>query len=341
MASRVLLHLGDATSRCIFSNVQLPRVQLQSQGVLRQSRNFKRDRNIESTIKQPLEVQVQVGATGAGQKLWKATVFATAFTGASFLGATVWEYERIRSQTFKGLNRVPFQRHFRTATGWRQEAKAWWNGLSEGQRTFYFICYANVAVFLAWKIPQLRSTMMKYFTCSPATGITCLPMILSTFSHYNLWHLAANMYVLHSFSTPAVSYLGREHFVALYLSSGVASSLFSIAYKIMRNQSGPSLGASGAIMGILAFICTQYPDTRLNIILLPQFTFSAGAAIKSLMAMDTAGCVFGWRFFDHAAHLGGAFFGIFWQQWGIENIWRKRAPVLTQWHEFRHGTKSS
>lgn len=34
---------------------------------------------------------------------------------------------------------------------------------------------------------------------------------------------------------------------------------------------------SGAIMGILGFICTQFPETKLSIILLPQFTFSAGA----------------------------------------------------------------
>lgn len=68
-------------------------------------------------------------------------------------------------------------------------------------------------------------------------------MLLSTFSHYNLWHLAANMYVLHSFSTAAVSHLGREHFLAVYLSSGVFSSFASNAYKILLNRPGYSLGA--------------------------------------------------------------------------------------------------
>lgn len=68
-------------------------------------------------------------------------------------------------------------------------------------------------------------------------------MILSAFSHYSLWHLAANMYVLHSFSTAAVAYLGREHFVAFYLSSAAVSSLLSFAYKIVKKTPGPSLGA--------------------------------------------------------------------------------------------------
>lgn len=45
-------------------------------------------------------------------------------------------------------------------------------------------------------------------------------MVLSCFSHVSLLHLAANMYVLWSFSTSAVSLLGREQFLAVYLSAG-------------------------------------------------------------------------------------------------------------------------
>lgn len=45
-------------------------------------------------------------------------------------------------------------------------------------------------------------------------------MILSSFSHFSFLHMAANMYVLWSFSSSAVSMLGREQFVAVYLSAG-------------------------------------------------------------------------------------------------------------------------
>lgn len=67
---------------------------------------------------------------------------------------------------------------------------------------------------------------------------------------------------------------------------------------------------SGAIMGILAYVCTKYPDTELGILFLPMVTFSAGSAIKVLMGVDLAGCILGWRMFDHAAHLGGALVGM-------------------------------
>lgn len=43
--------------------------------------------------------------------------------------------------------------------------------------------------------------MLNYFASNPASPHQCLPMFLSTFSHYSGFHLLANMYVLHSFST--------------------------------------------------------------------------------------------------------------------------------------------
>jgi rhomboid-like protein len=52
-------------------------------------------------------------------------------------------------------------------------------------------------------------------------------MLLSTFSHYSLLHLAANMYVLWSFSSSAVSMLGPEQFLAVYLSAGNPSVCLS------------------------------------------------------------------------------------------------------------------
>jgi hypothetical protein len=33
-------------------------------------------------------------------------------------------------------------------------------------------------------------------------------------------------------------------------------------------------------------------------------------AIKVIMGIDAAGVVMGWKLFDHAAHLGGALFGM-------------------------------
>ncbi|ELW66954.1 Presenilins-associated rhomboid-like protein, mitochondrial [Tupaia chinensis] len=140
--------------------------------------------------------------------------------------------------------------------------------------------------------------------------VLCAPMLLSTFSHFSLFHMAANMYVLWSFSSSIVSILGQEQFMAVYLSAGVISNFVSYVCKVATGRYGPSLGASGAIMTVLAAVCTKIPEGRLAIIFLPMFTFTAGNALKAIIAMDTAGMILGWKFFDHAAHLGGALFGM-------------------------------
>lgn len=63
-------------------------------------------------------------------------------------------------------------------------------------------------------------------------------------------------------------------------------------------------------MAVLSYVCTRYPEQQVNIIFLDMFPFSAGSAIKAIIAFDVAGCVLGWKYFDHAAHLGGALFGM-------------------------------
>lgn len=57
--------------------------------------------------------------------------------------------------------------------------------------------------------------------CDLVSEALCWPMLLSTFSHYSLFHMAANMYVLWSFSSSIVNMMGKEQFMALYLSAGV------------------------------------------------------------------------------------------------------------------------
>ncbi|KAL3056859.1 hypothetical protein OYC64_007354 [Pagothenia borchgrevinki] len=179
--------------------------------------------------------------------------------------------------------------------------------------------------------------MFTYFTASPSSKSLYAPMLLSTFSHYSVLHLAANMYVLWSFSSSAVSMLGREQFIALYLSAGVVSSFFSYFCKTATGRFGPSLGASGAIMTVLAAVCTKMPESQLALIFLPMFTFSSAYALKAIVAMDTAGIVLGWRYFDHAAHLGGSLFGIWYITFGQELIRKINTPFVKLWHELRTG----
>ncbi|XP_061684434.1 presenilin-associated rhomboid-like protein, mitochondrial isoform X2 [Syngnathoides biaculeatus] len=261
--------------------------------------------------------------------------------GCSFGSAAIWQYESLKSRVqnyFDELRADWLERVRPQKRGdVRKEVNHWWNSLSEGQRTVTAIMAANALVFCCWRLPWLQRSMFKYFTADPASKTTCWPMLLSTFSHVSFFHMAANMYVLWSFSGSAVSMLGREQFVAVYLSASVISTFFSYVSKMATGRFGPSLGASGAIMTILAAVCSKMPEAKLAVVFLPMFTFSAANALKAIVAMDTAGLVLGWRFFDHAAHLGGAVFGIWYVFSGHELIWKNREPFVKFWHELRTG----
>ncbi|XP_067631448.1 presenilins-associated rhomboid-like protein, mitochondrial [Eurosta solidaginis] len=293
----------------------------------------------------PFENYTLGGAIPRGTVM-KAVIFTSAFSIGCFMSCTILEYENTRNMMIEKarLSRFPWLRQSTVSreqgvfTEIKQEVRGFWDKLSPGERVFMPLCALNVLVFGLWRVPSLRNTMMTYFCSNPAGRAICWPMFLSTFSHYSLFHLFANMYVLHSFSNAAVLSLGKEQFLAVYLSAGVIASLTSILYKTLTAQSGLSIGASGAIMAILAYVCAKYPDTQLSILFLPMLNFSAGAAIQVIIGVDLAGCLLGWKFFDHAAHLGGALFGLFWVYYGTE-LWQKRIPFLTMYHDLRKTKK--
>ncbi|GAA6228290.1 presenilins-associated rhomboid-like protein, mitochondrial [Lates japonicus] len=287
--------------------------------------------------------------------LFKPLMFTVGFTGCSFGAAAILQYETLKSrvQTAKdeeesekilqgSQDMTHWHDWWNQLSGFQRQliilismADDFWSSLTEGQRTVTGIIAVNAVVLCLWRIPSMQRSMMKYFTSSPASKTRCLPMILSSFSHYSFIHMAANMYVLWTFSSGIVSLLGKEQFLAVYLSAGVISSMFSYMCKTATGRLSPSLGASGAVMAVLAAVCAKVPEAKLGIIFIPMVTFTAGHALKALVAIDAAGLLLGWRLFDHAAHLGGALFGVWYVAYGHKLIWRKREPLVKMWHDMR------
>ncbi|KAM9853698.1 presenilin-associated rhomboid-like protein, mitochondrial [Aulostomus maculatus] len=281
------------------------------------------------------------GSPRAFSRLIRPLVFTVGFTGCSFGSAAIWQYESLKSRVQSYFNnlRAAWLENLRPQKhgDFRKEINQWWNSLSEGHRMVTGIIAANAIVFCCWRVPRLQRSMMKYFMANPASKTLCSPMIFSTFSHFSFLHLFANMWVLWSFSNSATVMLGREQFLAVYLSAGVISTFVSYVAKMATGRLRPSLGASGAIMTIVAIVCTKLPEAKLSIIFLPMITFTAANALTAILAMDTAGVVLGWKLFDHAAHLGGAMFGIWYVHYGHELIWKKREPFVKLWHDLRTG----
>jgi membrane associated rhomboid family serine protease len=97
-----------------------------------------------------------------------------------------------------------------------------------------------------------------------------LPMFTSMFMHGGWWHLISNMLALYIFGDNIEDRLGPFRYVLFYLFSGVAAGAVHLA--AYSSSSLPTVGASGAIAGVLGAYLMLYPQARV-ITLVPVFYF--------------------------------------------------------------------
>ena len=83
-------------------------------------------------------------------------------------------------------------------------------------------------------------------------------LITSAFLHANLLHLGLNMLALYWLGTAVELYLGPIRYVALYVVAGLAGSAGALVVDPLQ----PTVGASGAIFGIMgALLIIEYQQT--------------------------------------------------------------------------------
>ncbi|XP_022653935.1 presenilins-associated rhomboid-like protein, mitochondrial [Varroa jacobsoni] len=275
-------------------------------------------------------------ASNSGVGIKKAVAFTVGSTCTFYAGATIYTYEYhvTLQQKLQERTRLQWSQIQPKAISIRRQINEWWRNQSPGHKAFFGIFALNAAVLILWHVPQLAHIMPRYF-CHSVSSRNVVTMLLSTFSHSSLLHFGCNMFVLHSFSDAILKIMDQQQFVATYLSSGVIASLATHLHQSYTKIPIPSLGASGAILGIVGIVCVRMPDMSLCLVFLPMLTFSAGTAIKALLAFDTLGLCLRWRFFDHAAHLGGALFGVVYAMGGAKFIIERQRQFFDRWRDFR------
>ncbi len=126
-----------------------------------------------------------------------------------------------------------------------------------------------------------------------------------------------------------------EHFLAAYMGAGVFASSVSHLFSHLLINLNPSrimkgsVGASGAIWGLLVMFAMFSPDSQAGIIFVPGLQFKMSELIPALALLDLVGLVRGWQMFDHAGHLGGAIAGYLYWRLGRE-AWSKFQKKLDE-----------
>ena len=140
----------------------------------------------------------------------------------------------------------------------------------------------------------------------------------SMFLHGGIAHIFGNMLYLYIFGDNVEDNLGKFKYIVFYFGCGVAAMLAQTYAD--PSSTLPSLGASGAIAGVLAAYLILFPTNRVRILILFPFTAVVSAWLILGLWIVTQ-LVSGWTSqFQHAAtaqggiaymaHIGGFFTGV-------------------------------
>ena len=108
----------------------------------------------------------------------------------------------------------------------------------------------------------------------PTPGSVYLTLLVSMFMHGSLMHLLGNMLFLWIFGDNIEDDLGHGRFTAFYLATGILASLAHVisTFVFGDNPFIPSLGASGAISGVMGGYLVMHPHRRVRVIMLRMLT---------------------------------------------------------------------
>ena len=155
--------------------------------------------------------------------------------------------------------------------------------------------------------------MMTSMTFTRALGLTPL-LFFKEFPNYlfqpltymflpgGLFHLFFNLFALWMFGTEIEYRWGSKIFLRYYLYCGLGGALFSLIFN--PNLSGPIVGASGAIYGILVAYWFSFPNRYLLIFFMFPMRVRWAIPLFALLNFVASG-----PNVAHLAHLGGAVIG--------------------------------
>jgi len=196
----------------------------------------------------------------------------------------------------------------------------------------YFLIGLNVFIyFFEWQLGlQSRRALEAQFALIPRyevgllTGTpvfspvaALLPIFTSMFLHAGWFHVLGNMWMLWIFGDNIEDYLGHFSYLVFYLLCGLGAGLTHVL--LNADSLAPTVGASGAIAGVMGAYFIQYPKAHVLIWFPPIFIFPVpawlmlgywgitqflgGAATAMSASQQTGGIAF-W------AHVGGFTVGV-------------------------------
>ena len=164
-----------------------------------------------------------------------------------------------------------------------------------------------------------------------------LTLFTAMFLHGSPLHLAGNMLYLWIFGDNVEEVLGRFRYVIVYLTAGLVGSMFQILAN--PNSIIPTLGASGAIAGVMGMYVIWFPHNRVRVLVFRFLTEMPAVivigiwiviqileGVGSYSRLGQSGGV------AYLAHVGGALTGFV-----VAYVYYDQAETLKRENEAREG----
>ena len=202
----------------------------------------------------------------------------------------------------------------------------------------------NVIIFIASLFNEnfMIGTFALFYPTSPY--FHWWQVITHMFMHGGFWHIFFNMYTLLIFGCVVERIIGSKKFLLFYFICGLGAVALHLGVEYLQMQSymqgaalgnataiqniamiknTPTVGASGAIYGVLMGYAMLFPESRMTL-LFPPVTLSAKWMVVVFAVIElltgVTGLSAGIAYF---AHLGGMLIG-----WLMILSWRKRGVLF-------------
>ena len=202
----------------------------------------------------------------------------------------------------------------------------------------------NIIVFIATLINRefMTTEFAVFYPTSPF--FHWWQVLTHMFMHGGFWHILFNMYTLWLFGSVVENIIGSKKFVLFYFVCGLGAVGLHFGVEYLQLQSymegvalgnsaaidninaikfTPTVGASGAIYGVLIGYAMLFPSSKMTL-LFPPVTLSAKWMVVVFAAIELLTGITGTATgVAHFAHLGGMLIG-----WLMILFWRKRGKLF-------------
>lgn len=218
----------------------------------------------------------------------------------------------------------------RDGSSQRPGSPATWNGVT-------WLLVINAAVFLVNLISVGKLGSYLGLTVDSLRSFWLWTPITYQFTHFGLFHFAGNMLGLFFIGRLLLGIIGPLRLLRVYLLGGLAGGFLEILFHLAIGKGGLVIGASGAVLSILAAAATILPHQRFQLLLFfiipismtlrTVLWLSIGFNVVTLIMVltDQGGGI------AVMAHFGGMLFGWLYIQYWYERddgaSMKKRFPI--------------